>query len=247
MILRIWQITRLSLGAGRWCWAMIVLLVSTAPLNAQESVGDLRSQLRGVALFHGFSIKRLDLVDNTPAKELSGEVREQLKILLSDYSYVVLEETDGLIKSVKVLGRSEPDTEVPRVREDILTVTTTRRGGHHLVQAVLVGPAEIPQITSLIVDTGASTVVLPESLIEPLGFFAGELRHTSAQTANGKVNAKIGRLKSVTLDSAIAYDVPVMFISDERLGGNKLLGMSFLDRFRFTIDDANSQIILTTD
>jgi len=39
-------------------------------------------------------------------------------------------------------------------------------------------------------------------------------------------------------------DVKVTFISDDRLGNTMLLGMSFLERFNVTIDDAHNALIL---
>ena len=36
-------------------------------------------------------------------------------------------------------------------------------------------------------------------------------------------------------------------IADHLLGGNKLLGMSFLDRFQFQFDDPNNEMILMAD
>ena len=68
-----------------------------------------------------------------------------------------------------------------------------------------------------------------------------------AQTANGRVRAKTGTLHSVAVGNATARDVTVTFLEDKRLNGSRLLGMSFLQRFRMTIDDANSRIILTSE
>ena len=97
------------------------------------------------------------------------------------------------------------------------------------------------------VDTGASTVVLPQSMIGRLGFAVGELRDGWTQTANGRVRAKVGKLQSIAVGTAMAQDVTVTFLEDNRLNGAKLLGMSFLQRFRITIDDANRRIILVSE
>ena len=97
------------------------------------------------------------------------------------------------------------------------------------------------------VDTGASTVVLPKSMIGQLGFAVDELRDGWTQTANGRVRVKTGTLRSVAVGSAMAQDVTVTFLEDKRLNGARLLGMSFLQRFRMTIDDANNRIILTSE
>ncbi len=233
-------------GCGRCGW-VIFLLVFSLPGFADESWADLRSQLRELAGVHGFVIQRLHLVEPEPARGASGDLREQLAALLEGYSYVVSEGAGGRIQRVELLARAEEGLDVPHTGASVHSVTTTRRGSHHQVQAVLTGPSALPLATPLIVDTGASTVVLPTSMIHSLGFSPEKLRSTWAGTANGKVAAKAGRLASVSIDSVVVYDVPVVFIADERLGKNKLLGMSFLSAFRFTIDDANNQIILMAE
>lgn len=45
----------------------------------------------------------------------------------------------------------------------------------------------------------------------------------------------------------MVQDVTVTFLEDKRLKGARLLGMSFLQRFRMTIDDAKNRIILTKE
>jgi len=97
------------------------------------------------------------------------------------------------------------------------------------------------------VDTGASTVVLPKSMIGRLGFTQGELREGWTQTANGRVRTRMGTLRSVDVGSASAQGVTVTFLVNNRLSGAKLPGMSFLQRFRMTIDDANNRIILIAE
>jgi aspartyl protease family protein len=41
-----------------------------------------------------------------------------------------------------------------------------------------------------------------------------------------------------------ANDIKVILIPDDRLGNTMLLGMSFLERFKVTIDDARNELIL---
>jgi aspartyl protease family protein len=98
----------------------------------------------------------------------------------------------------------------------------------------------------LLVDTGASTVVLPNSMMEELGFKPNELRDGESQTAAGSVNVKLGQLYSVQVGHAHLRDVAVGFIDDDKLGEQPLLGMSFLGRFRLTIDDENNRVMLLT-
>ena len=92
--------------------------------------------------------------------------------------------------------------------------------------------------------TVTSTVVLPASMTEPLGFDPDDLEDGWSQTANGKVAVRRGTLDIVRVGTMEVEDVAVSFIADEQLRGLSLLGMSFLGRFRVVIDDDNNQIIL---
>ena len=96
----------------------------------------------------------------------------------------------------------------------------------------------------LMVDTGATRIVLPESMTRTLGFSDKDLKSGWTQTANGKVRTEQGILRSVQVGRAIVDDVAVNFVADEALGKNALLGMSFLGRFRITIDERNERLIL---
>ena len=206
--------------------AVVVLVAS------QAQAADLRTQVRELAAAHGFDIEGLDRIQDVDEKRVEGDVHEQLKALLSDFNYAV--------EKVLISSRKEPFAGVPRQ----YVINTTRRRGQHIVQALLAGPTGIEQKASLIVDTGATSVVLPESMSRALGFRAAELQDGIGQTANGKVTAKLGTLSSVRIGQAVERDVSVAFVKDEMLGGHLLLGMSYLGHFRLTIDDASSRMFL---
>ncbi len=109
---------------------------------------------------------------------------------------------------------------------------------------MLVGPNGARIAASLIVDTGASAVVLPTLMMEPLGFKPEDLSPGVIQTANGAAPASRGTLAAVEVGGASVKDVAVTFLDDQRLAGHPLLGMSFLGRFRLTVDAADSDITL---
>ena len=129
-----------------------------------------------------------------------------------------------------------------------LTLKTSRNGPHHIIRAALVGPNGRTHMMSFIVDTGATDMVLPASMIAKLGFRESELSEESVQTANGVAYALRGQLRSVELggpdNSDVVQRVPVMFLSDEDTGGQALMGMSVLRRYSMTIEDAEDRIIL---
>jgi clan AA aspartic protease (TIGR02281 family) len=129
-----------------------------------------------------------------------------------------------------------------------LTLKTSRNGPHHIIRAALVGPNGRTQMVSFIVDTGATDIVLPASMIARLGFRDSELSDESVQTANGVARAQRGQLRSVELggpdNNDVIQRVPVMFMSDDDTGGYALMGMSVLGRYSMTIEDAEDRIIL---
>jgi aspartyl protease family protein len=81
-------------------------------------------------------------------------------------------------------------------------------------------------------------------MAEALGFRAGDLVDGWAQTAGGRVAIGQGRLALVKIGPAIARNVAVAFIDDANIQGQALLGMSFLERYRLTVEDAANRIIL---
>lgn len=150
------------------------------------------------------------------------------------------------------LGTAEPQPSVGVATDaggpKTLTLTTSRQGPHHIIRAALVGPNGRTQLVSLIVDTGATDMVLPASMIGKLGFRGNELSPTSIQTANGITHAQRGQLRSVELGGPDVSDViervPVLFMDDADIGGYALMGMSVLGRYSMTIEDREDRIVL---
>ena len=87
-------------------------------------------------------------------------------------------------------------------------------------------------------------MVLPESLLVPLGFASGDLEPVRMQTANGETHGALGMLAEVSVQGSAASDVAVAFVPDAQLGGKALLGMSYLGRFRVTLDPNGSTLTL---
>lgn len=200
----------------------------------------LRAQLAELAAAHGFAVQGLDKVGQESGKTVTGKLEQRLRLLLDGYDYIVLHDAKGAIQTVRISNRQSPAT----ASVNRFTVRTRRLGNHHLVEAEMVGRPASWQTMSLMVDTGASTVVLPESMITRLGFRLSDLDDGWSQTANGRVRTKTGALDSLRVGNAIARDVRVTFIADSRLAGKALLGMSFLDRFKVTLDDQRSEMVL---
>lgn len=114
---------------------------------------------------------------------------------------------------------STPGSQAVRIRK--------RRDGHFTVNARLNG-----QSMSLLVDTGASTVVIREADAARLGVDTRRLNFTvPVQTANGVTYAAHVRLESIAIGSIRVDGVDALVSKPGALREN-LLGMSFLSRLR---------------
>ena len=90
-------------------------------------------------------------------------------------------------------------------------------------------PGEINGMpVNFLVDTGATTVAIPESLAWQLGLERGAALRV--HTANGDAVAYASRLQQVGLGGAMAYNVAANIVPG-MAGDEALLGMSFLKRF----------------
>ena len=109
-----------------------------------------------------------------------------------------------------------------------------RPDGHFSVKAQANGVS-----VTMLVDTGASTVVLKPADAQRLGIDVDRLRYVvPVQTANGTTYAAHARLRNVTLGPISLDGVEALVAKPGALKEN-LLGMSFLSRLRsyeFTTD-----------
>lgn len=237
-------LAKLSSYRASCLYAILPLSLVCGMALAQLPLPTLQAQVRALAEAEGFAVRALDKLGNDPGKPASGNAREQLETLLADYNHVLLSDDSGAIVSLIITSRivARPPNLRPRPRD--IEIETARRGPHHIVETTLVGPTGETKTLTLMVDTGASTIVLPKTLSETLGFSDGALRDGWSQTANGRVPSRQGVLRLAKVGRAEVRDVKVNFLDDGRLGNNALLGMSFLSHFKVTIDDENSRLVL---
>ena len=103
--------------------------------------------------------------------------------------------------------------------------------GHFAVDARIDG-----RRIDVVVDTGASLVVINESSAAKLGIFPKPADYTGrSQTANGISKYAPVRLSRVEINGITVRDVAAAVKSDDALKVN-LLGMSFLSKVKFTHD-----------
>ncbi len=226
------------LGFGMRCLlhVLVVVCASALPMavGAQSLDQSLREQLRSLAGTGGFAVEGLGFIgDEQSPRALGNDVVGQLRALLHDYDYVVAYDAESRITGIRVLGLRQPPTKAP----ESMAVVATRKGSQHLVEVTLVGPTGARRKLPLIVDTGAMNVVLPSSMVSGLGFGDADRSEESAETAGGRVKARAGWLASVSVGQAKVQDVAVTFIDDAPIGDKALLGMSFLNDLRLTIEE----------
>jgi clan AA aspartic protease (TIGR02281 family) len=93
-----------------------------------------------------------------------------------------------------------------------------------------------------LIDTGATDVLIPQSVADQLGIQIGpETRTKRYSTANGIIENPVVMLRSVDLGGAIVKNVPASISSSMKVG---LLGLSFFNHFTYNIDAAKGVVTL---
>jgi len=224
-----------------FCLAAVLGFVGAAGgASASPKDANLRAQIAALAKAHGFRIVGAERIDQAAPIEATGTLEDRIRLLLAGYNFAIVRGPSGGIAAVHVAGAKGPPPELSAK----ISVKTLRRGANHFLDAVIMGQRPERRRVRLMVDTGASKVILPMSMIEPLGFRDDDLSDSTLQTANGEIPGKAGTLRSVEVGGAFRRDVAVAFVDDAGLGDNKLLGMSFLSRYIITIDDTANLITL---
>ena len=114
----------------------------------------------------------------------------------------------------------------------VYTIPVERAGASLVVPVRLNDRVTAP----FLIDTGASDVLVPESVAEELGLEIGpNTRRARYMTANGVVEHPVVMLDAVELGGARVEGVPA---SVGRIGGVGLLGLSFFNHFRYEVDAA---------
>lgn len=103
------------------------------------------------------------------------------------------------------------------------------------------------QYVHLLVDTGASMTVLSHNLAAELDLLSGaEVALSTLNTAGGPIQVKTTNVQEIRAGSAIAPNVPVAIYDLPNLipGISGILGMSFLNNFKVTLDPEHALLHL---
>lgn len=117
------------------------------------------------------------------------------------------------------------------------------RGESYIVDAVINGRTRI----KLLIDTGASMTIIRPSALRLAGIDLHQFqRSVIFNTANGRVRAPVLQLNSLALGQQVVHDIDVGSLRLEALDGvDGLLGMNYLNSFKFTLNQQEQVILLT--
>lgn len=183
--------------------------------------------------FIGLAVTQLALDDKEAARRSlllvsqDPDVGAQAQAMLSELS-LALAEAEPQVSEVEVVG-----------------IPLHRRGNHFIVDA---RPANGRSIR-LLIDTGASMTILTPDVLEQRGIRYQNTGKTSVfNTANGPVRAPIYKLDSLLVGDWQVNDLEIGVLN---LGSGSsvdgLLGMNFLSRFQFFIDQNEALLRLTAN
>ena len=221
---------------------------------AEASRVEIGAELARLAAAHGFAVAGDEYVAEALGRAEGDDPFRRLRILLEGFDHIIVQDRQGGIERVIVLGVAAPGAapQEPMVAvngaeppDAPIELPTVRDGSQHSVRIALEGTEGRRVARLLLIDTGADTVVLPASLIAGLGIEPDALETREVQTANGKDEARTGVLPAVWLGAQRVPDVAVAFLDDDKLGNTGLLGMSVLGRYQMTIDDQDNLLRLT--
>lgn len=242
-----------SLGATtarRWHAGFLLLTWLTLLLGSSVQAGDKRSlaeQLTELSRAHDFELINADRAKDSPARTAppSDSPRAQIEAILEGYAYVLLQPPGGKIRKLIVMGR-KGDAPVMQNQTQVSgsVVPTEKVGDQHMVTALLFGESGEQIEVSLMVDTGASLIILPASLAPSLGLEPVNMLARTLQTANGRVQARVIRLPQVQIGEEKVPFIETAFVEDDKINGQALLGMNVLKRFRITLDNSEPSLTL---
>ncbi|MGX1498661.1 aspartyl protease family protein [Labrenzia sp. MBR-25] len=116
---------------------------------------------------------------------------------------------------------------------------SANRQEHFVADAYLNGRA-----VDMLVDTGATVTVLPESLAENIGIFLNSSDYKYAiRTANGTVHGARATIDNLRIGKIRLRNIDTLVLKDQSLG-EPLLGMSVLNQLkRFDISDGTLVLV----
>ena len=95
-----------------------------------------------------------------------------------------------------------------------------------------------------VIDTGATYTAISESLARSLGYAFERGERINVLTANGKMQVRRIRLVSVSLQGYAVHNLQVIVLPETRGRSINLLGLNFLNYFKYSIDSKRGEFRL---
>lgn len=123
-----------------------------------------------------------------------------------------------------------------------ITIPLTPDGQGHLLADVLINNKVH---ATLVVDTGSPVIMLTSAFVQALGLDISHSEEGYVEVLNGKYKAAAVSLNSVQIGDAQAQNVnATVLLEDSKEIRDGLLGLSFLSKFHFTLDQKGQKLIL---
>ncbi|MDD5116605.1 MAG: retropepsin-like aspartic protease [Candidatus Omnitrophica bacterium] len=173
-----------------------------------------------------FSKKQIDRIVTSSAKEAEA-IRQQWE-------------------EEKTRSRERAREEEIRREHEPKQVNMDKQSGHVVVTALLNNKVR----ANLVLDTGASLILLSKKIADKLGMDVNRKDATPIELimADGRrEEARMVTLESVRVQDSEARNIEAAVLPDKEsavMSEDGLLGMSFLKKFNFKIDQKNDKLIL---
>lgn len=134
------------------------------------------------------------------------------------------------------------ESDIKRKDLEGITIPLVPDGQGHFLADVLIN---YKVHASLVVDTGSPVIMLTSAFAQKLGLDLSQSTQGFVEVLNGKYKAASVNLKSVKLGEAHAQDVnAIILLQDNNEIKDGLLGLSFLSKFHYTLDQTGQKLIL---
>ncbi|MGR9099681.1 MAG: aspartyl protease family protein, partial [Gammaproteobacteria bacterium] len=171
-------------------------LLSGFELNAQEwepeDSYELIDQLYEFAEENNFTVRGTEKIGPMDSRLVRGDLESKIQQLLAGFNYMLIRSNEGQIVKLIILNKIVK-------RPNQIVLNSKKSGRNHIVSVSLKGISGDWLDLDLIVDTGSEFIVLPDSLMEKLGYSSENLPTRTLQTVNGITDAKTAQLEAIEI------------------------------------------------
>jgi clan AA aspartic protease (TIGR02281 family) len=97
---------------------------------------------------------------------------------------------------------------------------------------------------TFVIDTGATYTAISETLARRLGYAFERGERINVTTAAGRMQVRRIRLVSVSLQGYAVHNLPVIVLPDSKGRSLNLLGLNFLNYFKYSVDSTRGKFRL---